>query len=184
MNANDLRPGTAFLLDGELQEVVTFQHVRPGKGPAYIKCKLRIVKTGKIYERSLRSSEKVDVVKISEEKGRYLYRDGESTYFLNEETMDEVQFSLTAIEDKMVFLREGDEVRIKKADDETIGVNVPDFVDLKVTQTVPGVRGDTVQSTRKPATLETGAVVMVPLFVNEGDTVRVDTRTKEYVTRV
>ena len=147
-------------------------------------CKLRVMKTGKVYERSLRSSERVDIVKISEEAGRYLYRDKETVYFLNEETTEELQFPFAALENKMAFLREGDSVKIKKADQEVIGIELPDFVDLKVSQTVPGVKGDTVQSTRKPATLETGARVMVPLFVNEGDTIRVDTRTGEYVTRV
>jgi len=184
MTANDLRPGMVFLLDGALQEVVAFQHVKPGKGPAYIKCKLRLLKTGKTYERSLRSSEKVDVARIAEEKGRYLYRDREAGYFLNEETMEELQFPVADLEEMLRFLREGDEVGIKKADEKTTGVRLPDFVELKVARTVPGIKGDTVQSTRKPATLETGAVVMVPLFVNEGDAIRVDTRTAEYVTRV
>jgi len=184
MNANDLRFGMVFRLDGELQEVVAFQHVKPGKGPAYMKCKLRVVKTGKIYERSLRSGEKVDLVKVADEAGRYLYRDGETAYFLNEETMEELQFQVPALGDKMLFLREGDDVKIKKADQEVIGVEISGFVDLKVSQTDPGFKGDTVQATRKPATLETGAVVQVPLFVNEGDTIRVDTRTGDYVTRV
>ena len=184
MTANDLRPGMVFIQNGELQEVVAFQHVKPGKGPAYIKCKLRVLKTGKIAESSLRSSEKVDTVKISEETGRFLYRDQDTVYFLNEETMDEIQFPLAALADKMLYLREGDEVSLKKAAEELISIELPDFVDLKIARTVPGVRGDTVQATRKPATLETGAVVQVPLFVAEGETIRVDTRTGEYVTRV
>jgi len=173
-----------FTLDGELQEVVTFQHVKPGKGPAYIKCKLRLVKSGKIYERSLRSSERVEVVKVTEKKGRYLYRDGETAYFLNEDTMEELQFPIASLKEVLQFLREGDEAIVKKAGQEVIGIQLPDFVELKVSRTVPGIKGDTVQSTRKPATLETGAVVMVPLFVNEGDTIRIDTRTGQYVTRV
>jgi elongation factor P len=184
MNANELRMGMVFRLDGELQEVVAYQHVKPGKGPAYMKCKLRILKTAKIYERTLRSAEKVDLVKLSDEAGRYLYRDKDTTYFLNEETMEELQFPVSALEGKMPFLREGDEVKIKKAEDEVIGVDISDFAELKISSTVPGFRGDTVQAARKPATLETGAVVQVPLFINEGDTIRVDTRTGEYVTRV
>ncbi len=184
MNGNELRVGMVVRLDGELQEVVAAQHVKPGKGPAYMKCKLRVVKTDRSYERTVRSSEKVDLVKITDEGGRYLYRDQGTAYFLNEETMEELQFPVSALGDKMLFLREGDDVKIKKADQEVIGVEVSDFTNLKVSQTPPGFKGDTVQATRKPATLETGAVVQVPLFVNEGDTIKVDTRTGEYVTRV
>ena len=184
MNGNELRVGMVFRLDGELQEVVASQHVKPGKGPAYMKCKLRVVKTDRSYERTLRSSEKVDLVKISDEAGRYLYRDQAIACFLNEEAMEELQFPVSALGDKMLFLREGDDVKIKMADQEVIGVEVSDFANLKVSQTDPGFKGDTVQATRKPATLETGAVVQVPLFINEGDTIRVDTRTGEYVTRV
>jgi len=184
MNGNELRVGMVFRLDGELQEVVVSQHVKPGKGPAYMKCKLRVVKTDRSYERTLRSSEKVDLVKISDEAGRYLYRDQAIAYFLNEEAMEELQFPVAALGNKMLFLREGDDVKIKMAGPEVIGMEVSDFANLKVSQTVPGFKGDTVQATRKPATLETGAVVQVPLFINEGDTIRVDTRTGEYVTRV
>ncbi len=184
MNANDLRAGMVFTLDGELQEVVAVQHVKPGKGPAYSKFKLRVVKTGKVSERSLRSNDRVEQVRITEEEGRYLYRDREDVFFLDEETMEEVLFEREAIADKLRYLREGDEVRLKKADEKIISLDLPDLVDLSVTKTVPGVKGDTVQAGRKPATLETGTVVQVPLFIKEGDVVRVDTRTGEYVTRV
>ncbi|MCX5642216.1 MAG: elongation factor P [Candidatus Omnitrophica bacterium] len=184
MNGNELRVGMVVRLDGELQEVVSAQHVKPGKGPAYMKCKLRVVKTDRSYERTVRSSEKVELVKISDEAGRYLYKDQTDAYFLNEEAMEELQVPVKALGDKMLFLREGDDVKIKMAGPEVIGVEVSDFTNLKVSQTDPGFKGDTVQATRKPATLETGAVVQVPLFVNEGDTIKVDTRTGEYVTRV
>lgn len=184
MNANDLRPGMVFSQDGEFHEVLSFQHVKPGKGPAYIKCKLRVVSTGKTCERSLRSGEKVAVVRISEEPGRYLYQDRDDAHFLDEETMEEISFPLASLADCERFLREGDEVLLKKADERVISLRLPDFVELKVAATVPGVRGDTVQATRKNATLETGAEIMVPLFIREGDVVRVDTRTGEYVTRV
>jgi len=184
MNANDLRPGMVFLQNSELHEVITFQHVKRGKGPAYIKCKLRVVKTGKTFEISLRSSEKVEVIKMSEEPGRYLYRDGDAAYFLNEATMEELHFPLDSIKDKLDLLREGDEIKLEKAGEEIISIELADFVELKVVQTPPGFKGDTVQATFKPARLETGAVVQVPLFINEGDTIRVSTRTGEYVTRV
>ena len=184
MNGNELRVGMVVRLDGELTEVVAAQHVKPGKGPAYMKCKLRVVKTDRGYERTVRSSEKVDLVKITDEAGRYMYRDQGNAYFLNEETMEELQFPVSTLGEKMLFLREGDDVKIKKADQEVIGVQVSDFTNLKVSQTPPGFKGDTVQATRKPATLETGAVVQVPLFINEGDIIKVDTRTGEYVTRV
>ncbi len=183
-STSDFSNGMVIEFDGGLMTIVEFQHVKPGKGGAFVRTKLKNVETGRVLDKTFRAGEKVTEVRLESRKFQYLYKDGDLYYFMNNETFEQIPINKERLTDGLPYLKENDEVDLLLRDDKPIMVEVPNFVELKVTQTDPGLRGDTAQGGSKPATTETGLVVTVPLFLEEGETIRVDTRTGKYVTRV
>jgi len=184
ITANDLRRGVMIKVDGELFTVLGFQHVKPGKGGAFVKAKLRNIKKNVIIEKSFRATEKVEDIFIAKRKMQYLYNDGENAVFMDIENYEQEHVPNQFIEDQLKFLKEGEEVDVDIYEGEIISIELPTFVKLKVIHTEPGLKGDTATAAYKPATLETGSQIQVPLFVNENDTVKIDTRTGSYIERV
>jgi elongation factor P len=184
IETNDFQVGSAFEMEGKLVSILNVEHIKLARGSAVIKAKLRNIRDGSIYEQSFRSGEKFKVVRIEKSEATYLYSEGNFHYFMDTRTYEQTPLSRSQIEDVLPFLKEGNAVSILRYEDSVIGVELPVTVDLEVTGTEPGVRGDTVSGVTKPATVETGATVQVPLFVNKGDRIRVDTRTGSYVERV
>lgn len=182
--ANDLRKGMMIRVDNELFCVFEYQWSKPGKGGAFIKTRLRNIKKNTILERTFRATEKVENIYIDKRRMQFLYSDVESSVFMDLETYEQEGIPNSFIEDERRFLKEGQEVDVEFHEGEIIGVLLPTFVELTVTHTEPGVRGDTATATFKPCILETGAQVQVPLFINENDTVKIDTRSGGYVERV
>jgi elongation factor P len=183
INATDLRKGVLIEFDGKLWQVVDYQHVKM-KRTALAKVKLRDVNAGHTIERSFQSDDRFVRARLDMVKMQYLYAEGELYYFMDQETFEQTPLSKAQVEDALPFLREGDSVEIAKYKDEIISVDVPITVDLEVTHTEPGFKGDTATGGSKPATLETGLTINVPLFINEGDKIKVDTRTSSYIERV
>lgn len=174
-----------FTMDGEVWTIVEFQHVKPGKGGAFVRTKLRKVRTGQVMEKTFRSGEKVDPAYIDKVEMQFLYRQGEEAVLMDLDTYEQVPVSLASMGDQARFLKEESNVIVLRSGDTTLGYELPAFVELVVTQTDPGLRGDTVSGgSTKPATLETGAVVQVPFHVNEGDVLKIDARTGTYLERV
>ncbi|HEU5151643.1 MAG TPA: elongation factor P [Iamia sp.] len=180
---NDLKNGMVLDLDGKLVQVVEFQHVKPGKGPAFVRTKIRNVRTGAVVEKTFRAGEKVERVNIDNREMQYLYRDGDDYVFMDNETYEQRHVASAALGDTASFLVDGMAVQLRLHGDEIVGSELPASVELTVTQTEPGIQGDRVSGATKPATLETGHVLQVPLFVNIGDKLKVDTRSGEYITR-
>jgi len=184
ISSNDFRPGVHFLLDGELYAIVESQHVKVGRGPAYVKAKIRNTKTGAITERQFRAGERVPHVYLEKRTMQYLYGTGDEYVVMDKTTYEQLTLGRALFGDAVRFLRENLDVTVVFHGETPIEVELPNSVDLKITETAPGVRGDTVTGGSKPARLETGAVVQVPLFVEAGQTIRVDTRTGTYIERV
>lgn len=181
----DFRNGMTIEMDGTLFTITYFQHVKPGKGGAFVRTKLKNVLTGAILEKTFRSGEKVDEVRLEHRPVQYSYSDGQLYYFMDQETFEMIPLSGDVIgDDQLNYLKENMECDGLVHGDRTIAVELPYFVELAIAQTDPGVRGDTAQGGTKPATLETGAVVQVPLFLEEGQVVRVDRREDKYIERV
>ncbi|TMD79117.1 MAG: elongation factor P [Chloroflexi bacterium] len=183
VSTNDFRPGTMFEMDGQLLSIVTVEHIKLARAGAVIKAKLRNVITGSIFEQSFRSGDKFKTVRIESTEATYQYTDGNHHYFMDSRTYDQVPVDEEMLEDVLPFLKEGSEVFLQRHDQRLIGVGLPINVELKVVQTDPGFRGDTVSGATKLAKLETGATIQVPLFIQTGDVVRVDTRTRTYIER-
>jgi elongation factor P len=183
IETNDFRVGTSFEMDGKLLSIVTVEHIKLARAGAIIKAKLRNIRDGSIFEQSFRSGEKFKAVRIEKSEATYLYVEGDFHYFMDTATYDQIPLTRAQIEDVLPFLKEGNAVSLLRYEDTVIGVELPLTVDLEIAETEPGVRGDTVSGTTKPARLETGASVQVPLFVNQGDRIRVDTRTGNYMER-
>jgi elongation factor P len=181
---NDLRTGLVLDIDGTMFFVVDFQHVKPGKGGAFVRIKLKNVVTGRVIERTFNAGEKVKDVRLDRAEMQFLYKSGDEFHFMNRETYDQMVLPSGLLEEASLFVKESDVVTVLMREHEAVAVELPTFVDLKVAETAPGVKGDTVSGGGKPATLETGLVVQVPFFIGIGDVVRVDTRTKAYVSRV
>lgn len=181
---NDLRTGLIIDIDGTLFSIVEFQHIKPGKGGAFVRTKIRNVLTGRVIDKTWNAGEKVKDVRLDRYEMQFLYRSGEEYHFMNNQTYDQIMLPAQLLEDVAEMLKESMVVTVLMREHEPITVELPTFVDLKVAETAPGVKGDTVSGGGKPATLETGLVVQVPLFVGVGDVVRVDTRTRSYVSRV
>jgi elongation factor P len=181
---SDVKVGSTIKFNGELFSVFDWQHRTPGNLRAFYQAKLRNMKSGKMIENRFRSGEEVDLVRVERKKLQYLYREGDSFVFMDQETFDQLHVDSSYIGDGADFLKESEIVDILFSNDEIIFVELPIFVILQVTETEPGVRGDTATNATKPATLETGAVVNVPLFINVGETLKIDTRTGEYMERV
>jgi elongation factor P len=171
-------------MEGKLLSILSVEHIKLARAGAIIKAKLRNVRDGSIFEQSFRSGEKFKSARIEKSEATYLYAEGNFHHFMDSTTYDQVPLDRSQVQDVLPFLKEGNPVNVLRYEDSVIGIELPVTVDLEVADTEPGVRGDTVSGTTKPARLETGASVHVPLFVNQGDRVRVDTRTGNYVERV
>lgn len=184
ISTNQFKNGSAIKVDGKRFTIVYHQHVKPGKGAAFVRTKLRNLDTGAVVEKTFRAGEKVESVRTQSRPMSYLYRDGDLLYFMDSETFDQVAVTADVVGDNLGYIVPNGEVSVLSADGEIISVESPAHVDLEVSETDPGLKGDTATGGSKPATLETGVVVQVPLFVNIGDRVRVDTRSGEYLTRV
>ena len=184
VSTNDLRNGMTLDLPEGLYSVVEFQHVKPGKGGAFVRTKLKNVRTGAVIDRTYRADEKLEQAIVDKREMQYLYGDGDQYVFMDNTTYDQRHVDKSSLGDASKYLKEGDAAILQLYKDDIVGVDLPTAVELEVTVTEPGVQGDRVSGARKPATLETGLVVQVPLFVNQGDRVKVDTRSGEYLTRV
>ena len=184
ISAGDFRNGVTLEIDGKVYQVLEFQHVKPGKGAAFVRTKLKDIVGGGVIERSFRHTEKFPTARIDRVDMQYLYNDGDLYYFMNTETYDQVALSKDVIGDSLKFVKDNEMVKIVSHNGNTFAVEPPLFVELEVTDTEPGVRGDTATGATKPAIVETGAQVMVPLFVNLGDKIKIDTRSGEYLSRV
>ena len=183
ISAGDFRNGITFEMDGQVFQVVEFQHVKPGKGSAFVRTKYRNVKTGGVVERSFNPNEKFEKAQLDRADMTYLYHDGDLYHFMDVNTYEQVPFMASALGDALKFLKENMVCKVLSYKGEIFGVEPPIFVELEITECEPGVKGDTATNATKNATLETGAIIKVPLFVNQGDVVRVDTRTGEYMER-
>jgi elongation factor P len=184
ISTGDLRKGVTIELDGELWQILDYHHIKMGRGSAQVRITLRNVKRGQTVERSFQAGTKWPRAQLENRPVQFLYRDGDDFHFMDTESYDQFMLGADALGEATRYLKDGMTVDRTAYQGETIGIELPVTVDLAVTTTEPGFAGDTAQGARKPATLETGLVVQVPLFVGEGDTIRVDTRTGEYQTRV
>ena len=183
ISSNDLKNGISLKIDGGLFSVVEFQHVKPGKGGAFVRTKLRNMRSGAVIERTYRADERLEQAIIDKRDMQYLYRDGADYMFMDQTTYDQVPVSSKSLGDAVNLLKETGTAILMLSDDEIIGVELPASVELLVSETEPGIQGDRVSGARKPATLETGYVVQVPLFVEPGEMIKVDTRSGDYITR-
>jgi elongation factor P len=183
ISTNDLKNGMALNLPEGLMTVVEFQHVKPGKGGAFVRTKLKNFRTGAVIDRTYRADEKVPLAMIDKREMQYLYREGNDFVFMDNETYEQEHVPAANIGNAPSFLKEGDTAVLPTYDGEVVGIELPAAVELVVTDTEPGMQGDRVSGARKAATLETGLVVQVPLFVNTGDRLKVDTRSGEYLSR-
>lgn len=183
ISSNDLRPGVTIEIDSMVWQVVEFQHVKPGKGAAFVRTKLKNVQTGSVVERTFNAGEKVPTAQVERKPMQYTYADGDQYHFMDTETYDDVMLTKEQLGEKLNFLKEEMEITILFFNGSIIGVDIPNSVELKVIETEPGIRGDTATGATKPAKMETGYVVRVPLFVNEGDVLRIDTRSGAYLER-
>ena len=179
----EFKKGLRIVYDDQPYQIVDFQHVKPGKGGAFVRTKIKHMKTGRVIDNTFRAGEKMELVEFEDKHMQFLYRD-DRYHFMDMETYEQVSLSDEEVGEARLYLKENTEVDVLYIDGAPATVEVPNFVELTITKTDPGVRGDTAQGGSKPATLETGAVVQVPLFLNEGDVVKVDTRSGEYLGRV
>ncbi|HHY36662.1 MAG TPA: elongation factor P [Firmicutes bacterium] len=184
ISTNDFRTGLTIELDGEVYTVIDFMHVKPGKGAAFVRSKLKNVRTGATVEKTFRAGEKVNRAHLDKREMQYLYRAGDQFTFMDTENYEQLNFSAEQLGEAVQFLKEGMMISVLLHKGTTIGIELPNFVELAVVKTDPGVKGDTVSGATKRAVLETGAEVQVPLFVEEGDVIKIDTRSGEYIERV
>ena len=184
ISAGDFRNGVTVEIDGNVCQIVEFQHVKPGKGAAFVRTKYKNIITGAVLEKSFRPTEKFPTARIERVDMQYLYNDGGLYYFMNVETFDQIGLTEEQVGDSLNFVKENEMVKICSHNGNVFAIEPPLFVELLVTETEPGFAGNTAQGATKPAVVETGAQVMVPLFVNEGDKLKIDTRTGEYLSRV
>ena len=183
ISAGDFRNGITLDMDGAVYQIVEFQHVKPGKGAAFVRTKIKNVMTGAVVERTFRPTEKFPAARIDRVDMQYLYEDGDLYNFMNMENYEQMALAKDVIGDALKFVKENETVKICSYNGKVFSVEAPLFVELEITDTEPGFKGDTATGATKPATLETGAQINVPLFVNQGDRVKIDTRTGEYLSR-
>ena len=183
VSTNQFRNGMHIELEGQTWRIVEFQHVKPGKGGAFVRTKLKNLDTGSVVDKTFRAGEKFARVHTEVKQVQYLYDDGDQVHFMDEQTYEQFSLPHASLEDELPFMEPSSSVQVMTVNGEPSGVQLPSSVELKVTDTEPGVKGDTVSNVTKPATLETGAVVQVPLFVNVGDKLKVDPREKRYISR-
>lgn len=182
--AGDFKKGITVQIDGKVCKIIDFQHVKPGKGAAFVRTKYKNIMGGGVVETAFKPTDKFEKAIIERKDMQYLYKDGDLYYFMDMETYDQIPIGADVIEDSLKFVKENEICNVSSHQGTVFDVKAPDFVELLVTECEPGVKGDTATGATKPCTVETGAQVMVPLFVNEGDTIRIDTRTSEYMSRV
>lgn len=180
ISSNDFRPGVTIVLDGSVWRVVEFLHVKPGKGSAFVRTKLKNSQSGSVVERTFRAGETVPQANLDKSVMQHTYKEGDEYVFMDMESYEESRLSASQIGDRVKYIKEGMEVNVVRWDEQILEVELPNTVVLEVTQTDPGVKGDTATGGTKPATVETGAMVMVPLFITTGERIRIDTRTDSY----
>lgn len=183
VSAGEFRNGTTFEMDGSVYSIVEFQHVKPGKGSPFVRAKIKNVITGNVVERTFNPNEKFESAFIERRTMQYLYSDGDLYYFMDMETYEQIPINKHVLSDNFRFVKENMECRVLSYKGKVFGVEPPLFVELEVTQTDPGFRGDTATNVTKPAVLETGAEIRIPLFIDQGEKIRIDTRTGEYLER-
>ena len=184
VSAGDFRNGVTLEMDGNIYQIIEFQHVKPGKGAAFVRTKLKNIINGGVVEKTFRPTEKFPTARIDRVEMQYLYNDGDLYYFMNTENYDQIALNNETIGDALKFVKENEMVKVCSHNGNVFAVEAPLFVELEVTETEPGFKGDTATGATKTATVETGAVVYVPLFVETGDKLKIDTRTGEYLSRV
>jgi translation elongation factor P len=184
VSAGDFRNGLTIEMDNNIYQVIEFQHVKPGKGAAFVRTKLRNIKSGGVVEKTFRPTEKCPQAHIDRKDMQYLYSDGELYNFMDVETFDQFGLNEESVGDSLKFVKENEMVKMLSHNGQVFAIEPPLFVDLEITETEPGFKGDTAQGATKPAVVETGATVYVPLFVEQGDRIQIDTRTGEYLKRV
>ncbi len=182
--ASDFRNGVTIEFEGGIYTIIEFQHVKPGKGAAFVRTKLKNIKTGGVIEKTFRPTEKVENALIERKDMQYLYSDGDLYHFMDNESYEQIALNKDTLGDALKFVKENETVKILSHNGEVFGVEPPLFVELEITETEPGFKGDTAQGATKPAVVETGATVYVPLFINQGEKIKIDTRTGEYLSRV
>lgn len=184
IQAGDFRKGTTFEMDGDVWQIIDFQHVKPGKGAAFVRTKIRSVMAGSNRDMTFNPNEKYEEARIETREMQYLYNDGTLYYFMDPDSYEQLPIDKASVEEAILYIKENDMATIKFFKGKAFQVSPPNFVELEITQTEPGIKGNTATGATKPATVETGATVNVPLFVNEGDKIKIDTRTGEYLSRV
>ena len=184
IQAGDFRKGKTFEMDGDVWQIIDFQHVKTGKGAAFVRTKIRSVMTGSNRDMTFNPNEKYEEARIETREMQYLYNDGTLYYFMDPESYEQLPIDKVSVEEAILYIKENDMATIKFFKGKAFQVSPPNFVELEITQTEPGIKGNTATGATKPATVETGATVNVPLFVNEGDKIKIDTRTGEYLSRV
>ena len=184
ISAGDFKNGLTIEVEGNVYQIVEFQHVKPGKGAAFVRTKLKNIINGGVVEKTFRPTEKFPQARIDRVEMQYLYSDGDLFHFMNTETYDQIALNAEDIGDSLKFVKENEMVKVCSYNGNVFAVEPPLFVELEITDTEPGFKGDTATGATKPATVETGAVVNVPLFVDQGDKIKIDTRTGEYLSRV
>lgn len=184
ISAGDFKNGVTFELDGQIFQVIEFQHVKPGKGAAFVRTKLKNIVTGATIEKTFNPTDKMPKAHIERKDMQYLYNDGDLYYFMDTETFEQLPLGKDKIGDALKFVKENEIVKVLSHKGNVFGIEPPNFVELEVTDTEPGFKGDTATGATKPAIVETGASIKVPLFINKGDIIRIDTRTGEYMERV
>lgn len=183
ISVNDFKNGLTITVDGELWRVVEFQHVKPGKGSAFVRYKLKNLRNGAVQEKTFRAGEKVEQAQIDRKKMQYLYADGNNYVFMDTDTYEQLELPGESLTEELKYLKENMVVSVIMYGSETLGVELPNTVDLTVAETEPGIKGDTASGGSKPATMETGVVVQVPFFVNEGDVLTINTTDGTYISR-
>jgi len=183
ISAGDFRNGTTFEMDGQVLQIIEFQHVKPGKGSAFVRVKMRNVINGGVVERTFNPTDKFENAFVDRREMQYLYNDGNLYYFMDNESYEQIPINQSVLDDNFKFVKENMQCKIVSYKGDVFAVEPPMFVDLKVTETEPAVRGDTATNVTKACTMETGAVIKVPLFIEEGEMLRIDTRTGEYMER-
>ena len=184
ISAGDFRNGITIELDNNIYQIIEFQHVKPGKGAAFVRTKLKNVKNGGVFEKTFRPTEKCPQARIDRKDMQYLYSDGDLYHFMDVENYEQIALNEEAIGDTLKFVKENEMVKVCSHNGNVFAIEPPLFVELEITETEPGFKGDTATGATKPAVVETGATVYVPLFVNQGDVIKIDTRTGEYLSRV
>jgi len=183
ISTNDFRTGQTIEMEGDVYQVIEFQHVKPGKGAAFVRTKMRNVRTGAVIEKTFNAGEKLPKARIEKRDVQYLYNDGKSYNFMDMETFDQITMTDEQLGDAVKYLKENMIIQVLTFQEKSIGVEMPNFVELEVTDTAPGIKGDTASGGSKPATMESGTIVQVPFFINIGDVLQIDTRTGNYIKR-